>query len=278
MPPRVVAVITARMGSERLPGKVLLPLAGKPVVAHIVERLGRVRGIDAVWLGTSSSPNNAPLIALARSLGIEVYAGSEEDVVERHVVIAERSRADHLVRASADCPLFDIPLASRMIAHHVGARADFTYLPAILSVGILIEVISAGAMRRVHEVYRGEHITLPIKERAEAFRIEPLDVAEALEGPLYRPEYRLTLDEPADYEVLKAIYGALYREGEPPDLRRVMAFLDAHPAIARLNAHVHQKSGNLYAQELDARVLEACRRRADSPGTPAARPRAERRS
>jgi spore coat polysaccharide biosynthesis protein SpsF len=256
MTQKVVAVITARMGSERLPGKVLLPLAGKPVVTHIVERLGHLAGIDEVWLATSCAPSSAPLVDWARATGIPVYAGSEEDVVERHVVIADRSGADHLLRASADCPLFDIPLASHMIAHHVAAHADFTYVPAVLSVGILVEVISASAMRRVHKFYQGEHITLPIKERANEFRIEPLDVAAALDPCLYRPEFRLTLDEPADYEVLKAVYGALYQEGEPVDLRRVIDFLDAHPEVGGLNAHVQQKSGNLYAQDLDARVVE----------------------
>jgi spore coat polysaccharide biosynthesis protein SpsF len=272
MHPIVIAVVTARMGSERLPGKVMLPLAGKPVVAHIVERLGRVQGIDAVWLGTSSSPENAPLIDLARSLGIEAYAGSEEDVVERHVAIAERSGADHLVRASADCPLFGTELASRLVAHHVTTCADFTYVPAILSVGILTEVISARAMQRVHEIYQGEHITLPIKERPEAFRIEPLEVGATLDERLYRPEFRLTLDEPADYDVLRAIYDALYREGKPPELSRVMEFLQVNPEIAALNAHVRQKAGNLYAQELDARVLAVQRKGAShAPSVPAAR-------
>jgi spore coat polysaccharide biosynthesis protein SpsF (cytidylyltransferase family) len=156
-----------------------------------------------------------------------------------------------------------------MIAHHVRAGADFTYVPAILSVGILIEVISAGAMRRVHQVYQGEHITLPIKERADAFRIEPMDAATALDPRLYRPEFRLTLDEPADYEVLKTIYGALYRDGEPLDLCRVMDFLDAHPEVGLLNAHVQQKSGNLYAQELDARVVAIHGKRAASAVSPA---------
>lgn len=255
MSPTVIAVITARMGSERLPGKVMLPLAGKPVVAHMVERLDRVEGIDGIWLATSGNPENKPLIEYARSLGIEVYAGSEEDVVGRHVAIAERTGAAHLLRATGDCPLFDIGLASRMVAHHVAADADFTYVPALLSLGILTEMISASAMQRVHEVYQGEHITLSIKERPEAFRIEPLDVHAALEERLYRPDFRLTLDEPADYEVLKAVYEALYQDGNPLELVRVTEFLESHPEIARLNADVEQKSGNLYAQELDARVL-----------------------
>jgi spore coat polysaccharide biosynthesis protein SpsF len=76
---RVVAVITARMGSDRLPGKVLMDLAGRPVTTHMVERLRHVRGVDAIWLGTSVSANNAPLVALGRALDIEVYEGSEED-------------------------------------------------------------------------------------------------------------------------------------------------------------------------------------------------------
>ncbi|MDP3938294.1 MAG: NTP transferase domain-containing protein [Deltaproteobacteria bacterium] len=257
----LVAVITARMGSERLPGKVMMDLAGKPVTAHMVERLRHVDGIDAVWLGTSSEENNVPLVALARSLGIEAYAGDPEDVLERHVTIARKSGAESVVRVTADCPLFDMPLASRMIAHHRATGADFTYVPAVLSVGVLVEVISRRALELVHTRYQGELITVPIKEHPEEFHIEAFgvggDAGGGMDASLYRPEFRLTLDEPADYEVLKAIYEALYREGKPVVLREALRFLEAHPEIVALNAGVQQKRGNLYAQELDARVLAA---------------------
>lgn len=250
-----VAVITARMGSERLPGKVMMDLAGKPVTAHMVERLRFVDGIDAVWLGTSREPNNAPLIDLARSLGVEAYAGSPDDVLERHVAIARKTGAESVLRVTADCPLFDIPLATRMIAHHRATEADFTYVPAVLSVGVLVEVISRRALELVHARYQGELITVPIKEHPEEFHIEPFEVGKEMDPGLYRPDFRLTLDEPADYEVLKAIYEALYREGEPVGVAEALRFLEAHPEIAAKNAQVMQKQGNLYAQELDARVL-----------------------
>ena len=79
----------------------------------------------------------------------------------------------------------------------------------------------------------------------------------ALAPRLLRPEYRLTLDEAADYELLRRIYETLYRPGEPVDVIEALAYLDAHPEVARINAHVQQKTGNLYAQELAARVLAA---------------------
>ena len=259
VPSRVIAVITARMGSDRLPGKVMMDLAGRPVTAHMVERLRHVRGVGAIWLGTSVSANNAPLVALGLELGVEVYQGSEEDVLERHVTIADRSGADHVVRVTADCPLFDIELASRMVARHRATDADFTYVPAVLSVGVLVEVISRRALRVVHERYQGELITVPIKEHPEEFHIEPFGVKQGLDPRLVRPEFRLTLDEAADYELLKRIYDALYREGKPVDVIEALAFLDAHPEIAAINAHVRQKTGNLYAEALDARVLAARR-------------------
>ncbi len=257
--PRVVAVITARMGSDRLPGKVLMDLAGKPVTAHMVERLRHVEGIDGIWLGTSVSANNAPLVSLARGLGIEVYQGSEEDVLERHVSIADRSGADHVVRVTADCPLFDIGLATRMVARHRATNADFSYVPSVLSVGVLIEVISRRALHVVHGRYQGELITVPIKEHPEEFHIEPFGVEQDLDPRLLRPEFRLTLDEAADLDLLQRIYGALYHEGKPVDVIEALAFLDAHPEIAAINAHVRQKTGNLYAEALDARVLDAQR-------------------
>jgi spore coat polysaccharide biosynthesis protein SpsF len=162
-----------------------------------------------------------------------------------------------VLRVTADCPLFDISLATRMVAHHRAAGADFTYVPGVLSVGVLVEVVSRSALERVHERYQGELITVPIKEHPEEFRIEPFDIAQGADARLYRPEFRLTLDEPADYELLKIVYDRLYREGEPVEVLEALSFLDAHPEIARVNAHVQQKTGNLYAQDLDARVLAA---------------------
>jgi spore coat polysaccharide biosynthesis protein SpsF len=238
-----------------------MDLAGKPVTAHMVERLRGVRGVDGIWLGTSVSANNAPLVALGREMGIDVYQGSEEDVLERHVTIADRSGADHVIRVTADCPLFDIELASRMVAHHRMANADFTYVPAVLSVGVLVEVISRRALHVVHERYQGELITVPIKEHPEEFHIEPFGVAQGLDPRLLRPEFRLTLDEAADYELLKRIYSALYHNGKPVDVIEALAYLDTHPEVSRINAHVQQKTGNLYAQELDRRVLAARRPR-----------------
>jgi spore coat polysaccharide biosynthesis protein SpsF len=242
----VIGVITARMASTRLPGKVLMDLAGKSIFAHHVERMQEVSGLDQIYLATSVDPQNEPLIREAESMGCGWYAGPEEDIVERHVRICERESADAVIRVTCDCPLFNTGITSRFIESFRKEYADFIYCGNMTMMqGTLPELISCKALIRIHESYHGPAVSLPIRENPSAFSLRTLDV----ETNFIRPEYRLTVDEMRDYMLLDYIYKALYR-GHPIPLSEVYRWLDDNPEIARINRSVPVKGVNTYIANL----------------------------
>lgn len=243
---KVIGVITARMASTRLPGKVLQKLAGKSVFAHHVERMQHVRGLDGVFLATSVDPLNRELIGEAERLGCGWYAGAEQDIVDRHIKLCEREKADAVIRVTCDSPIFDIDSAGSFIEEFRREYSDYIYASNMTMIqGSLSELIAFQALVEVHEHYRGAAVSLPIKENPDKFKLCGIEI----DVDLCRPEYRLTIDEQIDIEMIRRIYEALYR-GKPLDLHEVYTWLDDNPLVAKMNMHVgikgcEQQSANL---------------------------------
>lgn len=253
--PRVVAIVSARMASSRYPGKALVSLAGRPLLEVLLERVGSCPLLDSVALATSAREENLPLAELARRLGIPVFRGEEDDVLRRHVDCARHMAADHVVRVTADNPLTDLETMERLIERHLAAGAEYTYVPGdALLMGILPEVVSRSALERSWDRggprHRSELVTLYIKEHPEEFRIETVGLPEGL----YRPEYRLTVDEREDVQLLQAIFERLAGPGRIVATREAIALLDQEPELARLNAHLRHKAANLRSVELDVGI------------------------
>jgi len=231
---KVIGVITARMASTRLPGKVLKKMAGKSVFAHHVERMMSVSGLDGVFLATSKDPLNKELIEEAERLGCGCYTGAEQDIVDRHIRLCEREKADAVIRVTCDSPIFDVESASRFVEEFRGEPRDYICVSNMTMIqGTLSELISYDALVETHKHYRGAAISAYIKENLEEFRTLDLEV----DVDLCRPEYRLTIDEAIDIEMIGRIYGALYK-GEPLDLHEVYTWLDDNPQIAAMNMNV----------------------------------------
>ena len=252
---RVVVVVSARMASTRCPGKVLAPLAGRPLLAVLLHRMASVRGVEGLVLATSVSPENDPLEDVARRAGCDVFRGDEEDVLRRHVECARARGADHVVRVTGDNPLTDIETTERLVDLHRRTGADYTYVPGdALLMGILSEVISREALERSWQKgearHRSELVTLYIKEHPEEFVIATGE----LPADLYRPEYRLTVDEPEDVRLMQAVFARLDAPGGCVRTRDAIALLDTQPALARSNAHLRHKSANLRSVALDAAI------------------------
>jgi spore coat polysaccharide biosynthesis protein SpsF len=242
----VIGVITARMASTRLPGKVIRVLAGKTVFEHHVERMKNVVGLKGVYLATSTDPKNAVLIEEAKRLGCGWYAGSEEDIVERHVKLCEQADADAVIRVTSDCPLFNIDISSQFVVTFNEEDYDFIYCSNMSPVqGTVTELISRNALQKVHTTYRGPAISLPIREKMSEFKTCGIEI----DASLVRPEYRLTLDEPEDLMVLQKIYDALYG-GKPIPLPSVYTWLDDNPEVAVINRNILMKGVNQYNANL----------------------------
>jgi len=253
--PRVVAVVSARMASARYPGKALVPLAGRPLLAVLLERVASARGLDGVVLATSHNPENDVLVRLAAESGFAAFRGDEDDVLGRHVECARAVGADHIVRVTGDNPLTDIETLQHLVALHVVGRADYTYVPGdALLMGILPEVVSAAALERSwqrgDERHRSELVTLYIKEHPDEFDIRTA----ALPQGLYRPQYRLTVDEAEDVALMQGLFDRLAAPGKIVTTREAIIVLDREPELAAINAQLRHKAANLRSVALDARV------------------------
>jgi spore coat polysaccharide biosynthesis protein SpsF len=254
----VHVVVTARMASARCPGKALAPLAGRPLLAVLLERMRGARGTDGLVFATSTNPENDALAEVADAMGVRVFRGDEDDVLRRHVDCARAVGATHVVRVTGDNPLTDVETLERLCALHLDEGADYTYVPGdALLMGILSEVISVEALERSWERgearHRSELVTLYIKEHPDAFRI----ATAALPPELYRPDYRLTVDEPEDVRLQQELFTRLATPDHLPTTREAIALLDREPALAAINGHLRHKSANLRSVALDAAVASA---------------------
>jgi spore coat polysaccharide biosynthesis protein SpsF len=267
--PRVVGVVSARMASTRCPGKALAPLAGKPLLRVLLERIASVPVLDSVVLATSRQPENRALVDVARALGIPTFEGDEDDVLKRHVECARAMKADHIVRVTGDNPLTDLETLESLVELHLaGDAADYTYVPGdALLMGILSEVISARALElswaHGEARHRSELVTLYIKEHPEEFKIR---LGELPDG-LHHPEFRLTVDEPEDVQLMQAIFGRLARAGHVVTTREALALLLREPRLGEINAAARHKAANLRSVKLDEGVIARVRTGGDARKT-----------
>jgi len=253
--PRVVAIVSARMASSRYPGKALVPLAGRPLLQVLLERIASSPELDSVALATSTSPDNQPLVDIARKLGVPAFQGDDEDVLRRYVDCARSMGADHVVRVTGDNPLTDLETLEKLVALHLQTGADYTYVPGeALLMGILSEVIAKSALEaswdRGEARHRSELVTLYIKEHPQEFKIRTA----ALPGGLRRPHYRLTVDEKEDVELMQLLFERLQQPGRIVTTREAIKLLDREPELAKLNAHLSHKAHNVRSVELDATI------------------------
>lgn len=239
------AIIQARMGSTRLPGKVLLPLAGKTMLEHVVARATAAPGIDLVVLATTDLPRDDELAERAADMGLSCHRGSESDVLARYVGAAREFDADLVVRITSDCPLLDADLVGEILAARealVRATGPVDYFsntvvrryPRGLDTEVVPTSVLEDVAARSTDPRAREHVTWglygdPDRYRCEAFLNDDPDLS----------DLRWTVDTEDDYELVRRIYAAA---GDGVFGRaRVLALLDEHPEWNQINAHVEQK-------------------------------------
>jgi len=203
---RSVAIIQARMGSTRLPGKVLKDVGGQSVLARVVRRAGRATLLDDVAVATSILSEDDVIAEDCIRLGVHCFRGDQADVLDRYYRAAQFCRADVVVRITADCPLIDPELADNTIDEFIEQRPDYasnslvpTY-PSGLSVEVFTLVALQRAWREATQSYQRAHVTPYLYENPQLFSILSL-TAEADYS-----RYRWTLDTEEDLETIRAIY------------------------------------------------------------------------
>lgn len=215
--PRTIGIVQARMSSSRLPGKVLEPIADKPAILFMCERLGRSRRLDGICVATSSDGSDDVLAERVRSAGIPLFRGSLEDVLDRFLGAARQERADIVVRLTGDCPLMDPQLVDRVI--EARERGDYDYAsnvdPPTYPDGLDIEVLTMGALERAHREARlqseREHVT-PYVRNAPGYR------RYCHRGLVDLSALRWTVDYPDDLAFVQALTAALTVDPVDADL------------------------------------------------------------
>jgi spore coat polysaccharide biosynthesis protein SpsF len=237
---RVVAVIQARMGSTRLPGKVLADLNGRPVLRWVIEAAKAAHGIDAVVVATSVAGTDDDIATFCADFGIKVIRGSEDDVLDRFLMAADETEADAIVRLTADCPLLDPSLITQIVAIWRGtSNLDYvsTTLARSLPRGLDVEVASVVALQQCDkrvEAHHRTHVTSALYEEGANFQLASLAFSPNYAG------YRVTLDTPEDLQLLRSLAPLLVET--PTSWREIVRILDQRPDIAKINSHVEQKT------------------------------------
>jgi spore coat polysaccharide biosynthesis protein SpsF len=243
MRPGPLAVIQARLGSTRLPRKVLAPLGSLTLLGLLVERCRRAQRLGGILIATTDRPGDDSIVAEAVRLGVPVIRGSEEDVLGRFLLVAEAYPVEIVVRLTADNPLVDPAAIDAVVELRDREDADLAWIEGY-PVGLGdAEAVRVGALRRAAvemgpsgRRYR-EHVTPYLIDHPERFR---LAIGEAPAG-LRRRELRLTVDEEPDLAVIRWVrhyFGPRVEFGTA----EIIAALEAHPEVVARNAHVRQRA------------------------------------
>ncbi|MDD4628690.1 MAG: glycosyltransferase family protein [Candidatus Peribacteraceae bacterium] len=240
---RTIAVTYVRMGSERLPGKMLREIAGKPMLEHLIDRMRLVPHIDGMVIATSVDPANDPIAALCNRLKIPCFRGSETDVLGRVLGALESQHAETGVIAYGDGPLMDPALMTECLD---ALNADPSLqlagndMKATYPSGMYAEAFKVSALRdaaeRTNDPVMHEHATLFLRQHPELYKTVNIEAT----GKLRRPDIHLDVDTGEDFRVVTAVIEHFAPRNDFT-LGEILAFIDAYPDIARLNQNVHRR-------------------------------------
>lgn len=228
------------MGSTRLPGKVLMPLLGEPVLTHVVRRVSRARRIDAVVVATTVHPGDDAIEALALQHGWPLVRGSEQDLLDRYLLAARSSGAQVVVRITSDCPLIDPGLIDAVVDALEASGADYasnTLPPRTYPRGLDVEAFTLDALERAGledtDPASREHATPWLYRNPDRFRLR------SVAGQRDESGHRWTLDTPEDYALIRQLYDAIGTDDFA--WTDALAVIAMNPEWADVNRHVPQK-------------------------------------
>jgi spore coat polysaccharide biosynthesis protein SpsF len=238
---KVTAIIQARMGSTRLPGKVLMDLGGKTVLARVVNRLRRATLLHEIVVATTDSGADNAIVRECDRIGVLFFRGSENDVLDRYYQAARMCATEAVVRITSDCPVIDSQVVDETIRAFQQDRADYAsnVFPRMYPRGLDTEVFTVAALeqawRDAHEPYEREHVTPYFYEHPELFRLG------SPRGRIDYSRYRWTLDTAEDLELLRTIY-TRFDNRDDFSWGEVIQLMEREPGLAELNSDVAQKA------------------------------------
>lgn len=240
----VVCIIQARVGSTRLPGKVLKKICGKTVLEHDIDRLKRVKNINKIVIATTTLERDDAIVKEAKRLDVAYFRGSEEDVLSRYYYAAKENNADVVVRVTSDCPLIDSEVTEETICFYLENNNKYDYVsnslertfPRGLDTEIFSYKILTRAFNETISKKEREHVTFYIWNNPSVFRLG------CYENSVDYSNLRWTLDTEEDLKLIDKIYCYLYDDrGNNFTMNDVIGLYEKYPELRKINMNVKQK-------------------------------------
>lgn len=238
---KIVTVIQARRGSTRLPDKVLMPVLGKPILIHQIERVLNAKLVGDVVIATTDEEKDNVIVDLCNEYNFQVFRGHRTDLLDRHYQLAKQYHADAVVKIPSDCPLIDSTIIDNVISFYIQNYPKFDYVsnlhPSSWPDGNDVEIMSMqtleNAWQHAKKDFEREHTTPYIWENPHLFKIGEV-IWEI--GQDFSTSHRWTLDYQEDFEFIKTVYEELHPINPQFGLLEILTLLDAKPQIALINA------------------------------------------
>ena len=253
---KVIGILQARVSSTRLPGKVIKPLLGKPMILQQINRLKRCRKLEKIIVATSCDPSDDRLVSVLENNKIDVYRGSLDNVLDRFCNAAALYMPEHVVRLTADCPLADPLVIDKVIEAHLQQGNDYTAncVKATYPDGLDVEVMSYRALKEAKENAKLpselEHVTPYIRNHPQRYKIGNVRNNCDLSA------MRWTVDEPEDFEFVETVYNRLYSILPYFVMKDILDLLEKEPELKDINSEFKRNSGMNNSLNKDKKYLE----------------------
>lgn len=240
----VVGILQARMSSTRLPGKVLLPIIGKPMLARQLERLKRCAALDQLVVATSDHQSDTSIEELCASENVPCFRGSLNDVLDRFTRCARSFGASHVVRLTGDCPLADPELIDELVEFYSTRKVDYASncRPPSLPDGLDAEIFTIEALEsawlEAKDPFAREHVVPHIVRQPERFSAANWTAEQDLSN------LRWTVDQRADFDFVTMVYEALYPQNPEFCMKDILALMQRQPELIGLNSHFERNWGS----------------------------------
>lgn len=238
---KIVTIIQSRIGSTRFYGKVLKPLAGKPLLLRLYERVNAAKLAGTIVVAITTDPEDDDLLKLCESEYINVHRGCINDLLDRHYQAALKYNADAVVKIPSDCPLIDPDIIDKVISYFLQHSTEFDYVsnlhPPSYPDGNDVEIMTMDALRtawkEAKKDFEREHTTPYIWENPDNFRIGNVTWESGLD---YSMTHRFTIDYPEDYDFIKSVYDELYPKNPLFKLTDILGLLKKKPELMNINS------------------------------------------
>jgi len=240
---KIGCIIQARTGSTRCPGKVMKKIVGKTILELLIERLKPSKYIDEIIVATTNKPRDNVIVDLCVKNNISFFRGSEDDVLDRYYQCAKQLNIDVIVRATSDNPLADYRMMDKIIEEFMKHLPDIDLvandIPFTFPIGLNMHIMSLAALEKEHKETADKHdredVVLYIIDNPTKFKVV------SIHSEVNLSSERWTLDYEEDYEFIKKVFEALYKEGECFDMHQIIEYLNKNPEVRKINKHLEHK-------------------------------------